>query len=127
MQLIYRGVRYEYDSTQRGRDDRFSENQEPITLTYRGNRYSLDPNRPVRSAVEQQPRELIYRGNRYWMGYPDGKPTLSNVRRSQPAKDLLSTHRANLQQNLQRRIESARQKGDEALLSLLEAERRHLI
>ncbi|MBD2080470.1 hypothetical protein H6G01_11290 [Leptolyngbya sp. FACHB-17] len=60
------------------------------------------------------------------MGYPDGKPTLSNVRRSQQVKDLLSTHRANLQQNLQRRIESARQKGDEALLTLLEAERRHL-
>lgn len=126
MKLIYRGVKYEYDPTQRGHDDRFSEFQEPITLTYRGNRYQLDPNRPARSEVEQPPRELIYRGNRYWLGYPDGKPALSKVVRSNSMKDLFATHRANLQKNLQRRIEVARQKGDEALLALLEAERRHL-
>ncbi|GAP97925.1 arginine synthesis PII-interacting regulator PirA [Leptolyngbya sp. NIES-2104] len=126
MRLIYRGVEYEYDPTQGTRDDRFSQFREPITLTYRGNRYQLDPNRPARSTVELQPRELIYRGNRYWVGYPDGKPMLTNATRSQPVATLNSTHRENLQRNLQRRIEIARQKGDNALLTLLEAERRQI-
>lgn len=127
MRLIYRGVEYDYDPTQGTRDDRFSQFREPITLTYRGNRYQLDPNRPARSTVAQQPRELIYRGNRYWVGYPDGKPTLSNATQSRPAATLNATHREHLQRNLQRRIEIARQKGDNALLALLEAERRQLV
>ena len=126
MRLIYRGAEYEYDPTQirRGINDRISQFHEPITLTYRGNRYQIDPNRPARSTIEPQPYELIYRGNRYWVGAPNSKPALST---SRPAASLTSTHRANLQQNLQRRIEIARQKGDNALLALLEAERRHLV
>lgn len=127
MRLIYRGVEYDYDPTQHTRDDRFSRFREPITLTYRGNRYQLDPNRPARSTVALQPRELIYRGNHYWVGYPDGKPTLTNVTRSKPVATLSTTHRENLQRNLQRRIEIARQKGDNALLTLLEAERRQIV
>lgn len=128
MRLIYRGVEYDYDPTQGTRDDRLSRFREPITLMYRGNRYQLDPNRPVRSTVELQPRELIYRGNRYWVGYPDGKPTLSNVTRPRAAVvNLGAIHHENLQRNLQRRIESARQKGDDALLALLEAERRQIV
>lgn len=126
MKLIYRGAEYEYDPTQPKRDDRFSQFREPITLTYRGNRYQLDPNRPARS-TELQPRELIYRGNRYWVGYPDGKPVLSNVSQSKPAENLALTHRANLQRNLQRRIERARQNGDSALLALLEVESRQIV
>ncbi|MBE9011438.1 DUF4278 domain-containing protein [Pseudanabaenaceae cyanobacterium LEGE 13415] len=127
MRLIYRGVEYEYDPTQGTGDDRFSRFREPIMLTYRGNHYQLDPNRPVRSKVEQQPRELIYRGNRYWVGYPDGKPTLPTVSKPRQAANLTVTHRENLQRNLQRRIEIARQKGDNALLALLEAERRQIV
>ncbi|BAU13167.1 hypothetical protein LEP3755_37040 [Leptolyngbya sp. NIES-3755] len=128
MRLIYRGVEYDYDPTQGTRDDRFSRFREPITLTYRGNHYQLDPNRPVRSTVQQQPRELIYRGNRYWVGYPDGKPTLTpTTSKPRQAANLTATHRENLQRNLQRRIESARQKGDNALLALLEAERRQIV
>ena len=127
MRLIYRGVEYEYDPTQGRRDDRISRFHAPITLTYRGNRYQIDPNRPARSTVEPQPRELIYRGNRYWVGYSDGKPTLSNVSRPRQAANLSAIHRENLQRNLQHRIEVARQKGDNALLTLLEAERRQIV
>ncbi|MBW4525518.1 MAG: DUF4278 domain-containing protein [Phormidium tanganyikae FI6-MK23] len=129
MRLMYRGVEYEYDPTQgrHGTNDSISQFREPIMLTYRGNRYQLDPNRPARSTVEQEPRELIYRGNRYWVGYPDGKPTLSNVSQPKPVENLALTHRANLQRNLQHRIEIARQKGDNALISLLEAESRQLV
>lgn len=36
------------------------------------------------------------------------------------------THRANMQKNLQRRLETARAKGDEALIRLLEAEANYI-
>lgn len=124
MRLIYRGVEYDYDPTQGTRDDRISRFREPITLTYRGNHYQIDPTRPARSTVEPQPRELIYRGNRYWVGTPDSKPMSNKPRQT---ANLTATHRENLQRNLQRRIEIARQKGDNALLTLLEAERRQIV
>lgn len=127
MRLIYRGVEYDYDPTQGTRDDRFSRFREPITLTYRGNRYQLDPNRPARSTVALQPRELIYRGNRYWVGYPDGKPTHTPVSKPKQTVNLAALHRENLQRNLQRRIEIARQKGDSALLAMLDAESRQIV
>lgn len=126
MKLIYRGAEYEYDPTQgRSRtNDRISLFREPITLTYRGDTYQIDPTRPVESTVERRPYELIYRGDRYWVGAPGSKPVLS---RSRQMADLGAMHRANLQRNLQRRIEAAREKGDNTLLALLEAERRELI
>ncbi|MBW4474158.1 MAG: hypothetical protein KME45_27845 [Stenomitos rutilans HA7619-LM2] len=36
------------------------------------------------------------------------------------------THRANMQKNLQRRLEAARAKGDETLIRLLEAEANYI-
>lgn len=42
------------------------------------------------------------------------------------AAALSKVHRENLQRNLQRRIESARSRGDEALLRMLEAEASYL-
>lgn len=129
MKLIYRGVDYEYDPTQ-GRThpvDRVWLSREPITLTYRGNRYQLDPTQPARSIAEERPRELIYRGNRYWIGAPDGKPMLGKVSKPRQVQNLAAMHRENLQRNLQHRIEIARKKGDQALIALLEAERRQLV
>jgi hypothetical protein len=38
----------------------------------------------------------------------------------------LQTHRENLQKNLQRRLEIARERGDEALVRMLEAEASYL-
>lgn len=126
MKLIYRGNEYEYDPTQgRSRiNDRISHFHEPITLTYRGNTYQIDPSRPAHSTVDPRPHELIYRGNRYWVGAPGTKPVVS---KSRPVENLSLTHRANLQRNLQRRIEIARQNGDNVLLSLLEAESRQIV
>lgn len=46
--------------------------------------------------------------------------------RQQNATQVATTHRANLQKNLQRRIEAARAKGDETLLRMLEAEANYL-
>jgi hypothetical protein len=42
------------------------------------------------------------------------------------AAELATVHRSNLQKNLQRRMEAARARGDEALLKLLEAEANYL-
>ena len=125
MKLIYRGAEYEYDPTEgRSRaNDRISHFHAPITLTYRGDTYQIDPTRPARSTIEPRPHELIYRGNRYWVGAPGTKPVVS---KSKPAANLTLVHRGHLQRNLQRRIEVARQNGDNALLSLLEAECRQI-
>jgi hypothetical protein len=46
--------------------------------------------------------------------------------RPNPAVEVASVHRANLQKNLQRRIEAARSRGDETLLRMLEAEANYL-
>ena len=37
-------------------------------------------------------------------------------------KQAVTTHRVNLQKNLERRLEAARNRGDEALVKMLEAE-----
>lgn len=45
-----------------------------------------------------------------------------NRNRQETHTKTSETHRANLQKNLQRRLEAARAKGDEQLVRLLEAE-----
>lgn len=45
-----------------------------------------------------------------------------NKNRQEALTQLKQTHRANLQENLRRRLEAARAKGDEALVRMLEAE-----
>lgn len=52
---------------------------------------------------------------------------MSSMNRNRPnAAELSKLHRENLQRNLQRRIEAARSRGDEALLRMLEAEASYL-
>lgn len=48
------------------------------------------------------------------------------VRRSQVRQQIAQTHRANLRENLQRRMDIARAKGDEALLQKLTAEANYI-
>ncbi len=50
---------------------------------------------------------------------------IMNKNRSHAAQ-IASTHRENLQKNLQRRMEAARARGDEALLRMLEAEANYI-
>lgn len=45
-----------------------------------------------------------------------------NKKRHQVQTEIAQAHRVNLQRNWQRRMESARAKGDETLIRLLEAE-----
>lgn len=49
-----------------------------------------------------------------------------NTNRQEIRTRVSDTHRANLQKNLQRRLEAARAKGDEQLIRLLEAEASYL-
>lgn len=44
----------------------------------------------------------------------------------QPSTPSAAIHRENLQKNLQRRVEAARNRGDENLLKMLEAEANYL-
>jgi len=48
------------------------------------------------------------------------------LRRSQIRQQLAQTHRDNLRENLQRRMDAARAKGDEALLQQLAAEAEYI-
>ena len=49
-----------------------------------------------------------------------------NINRQDTLKKASAIHRANLQKNLQHRLEIARAKGDEKLIQLLEAEANYL-
>jgi len=49
-----------------------------------------------------------------------------NNNRQEVLKKVAVTHRANLQKNLQHRLEVARTKGDENLVRLLEAEANYI-
>ncbi len=53
---------------------------------------------------------------------------MSNMNRirQESTAQASQTHRANMQKNLQRRLEAARAKGDEALIRLLEAEANYI-
>jgi hypothetical protein len=53
---------------------------------------------------------------------------MSNMNRirQENTSQASQTHRANMQKNLQRRLEAARAKGDEALIRLLEAEANYI-
>lgn len=49
-----------------------------------------------------------------------------NKNRQGNLTQVSQTHRANMQKNLQRRLEAARARGDEALIRLLEAEANYI-
>ena len=143
MKLIYRGNTYDYDPTQSrptnaGRPVKSAPRlQAPYTLMYRGATYHVDPTVPQAPAFAQ-PRayDLIYRGETYHVdrdaqGALTALTQSTNARRSQPAaqasqRALSQLHQANLLSNLQRRLQAAQERGDQALLDLLEAERRQI-
>ncbi len=126
MKLIYRGTTYDYDPTQpKRRDTRFDHLREPLTLRYRGNVYRFTPGQEAETYQPRSSYELIYRGSRYWV-HPEGE-VAPVVKPTRSIADLASVHRTNLQNNLQRRIAIAREKGDQTLLALLEAEQKQLV
>lgn len=52
--------------------------------------------------------------------------SIMNTIRQETLKQVAAAHRANLQKNLQHRLEVARSKGDEKLIRMLEAEASYL-
>jgi hypothetical protein len=142
MKLIYRATSFEYNPNQSrlgntGRPVRPAQlSQSPYTLIYRGLTIHVDPKVPAAKAPALPPTyDLIYRGTTYHVTRDDqgvvtavitpagrtrGKtasvsPTFSQRR-------IGEVHRANLLNNLQRRLQAAQERGDQKLIDLLEAE-----
>jgi len=143
MKLSYRGVSYEHNSPQ----------LEMITGaaggTYRGATWN---HKYLRHIPVPQPKvDLKYRSVAYSTGDPidvevvrlrreytqvngaaadttaiAAKQMPTNSDRQQVLKELHSTHLAHLRHNLERRLQVAREKGDNHLIQLLEAESRQL-
>lgn len=88
--------------------------QSSMTLKYRGAFYA--PNEPA----DLYPAGVAQRVQRA------SKP--SPVPNSLPVlKELAQVHRSNLQRNLERRLDAAKQRGDQTLVAILEKERNQLI
>jgi hypothetical protein len=66
MQLIYRGIKYDYDPAQAKTDHR-PQRTAPYELCYRGNRYRVDPMIAESVAIVPRSYKLMYRGNTYQM------------------------------------------------------------
>jgi hypothetical protein len=83
------------------------------TLTYRGSSYG---GRKAEKIIPATIAQTCASKARRLLHIPD---TL-------PAKEIARVHQANLQRNLERRLQSAKQRGDLNLVRLLEAESRAL-
>lgn len=147
MRLTYRGASYEYNSAplEVRESDIFSHNWEAqqrcktlseksYPLTYRGVRYTTDQVATAFSApVLRSPQTLSYRGAKYVRNV-DGTTTqiVPSVQPSVPSttmaalRELSRVHQDNLRQNLARRLQAAKARGDQELVNLLEAESKQL-
>ncbi|PSB25505.1 DUF4278 domain-containing protein [Stenomitos frigidus] len=142
MQLTYRGAHYEYTpgGTKAARESNVFRALRPtFNLRYRGSVYAVDPNAEPSLPVSQPPAQLVYRGTAYSLnGWT--KPVaavqatssvLSNTARfSKKASgkaEFATVHRSNLYNNLQRRLQVARDRGDQNLIDLLEQELQQIV
>ena len=134
MQLTYRGAHYEYSprSAEAVREATVFRALRPaFNLHYRGSVYTVDPNAEPNVSVVQPSAQLLYRGAAYALnGWAMTAPTtakrsLLHATVSDHAESNV-THRHNLYTNVQRRLEVARAKGDQHLISLLERELQHI-
>lgn len=147
MRLTYRGASYEYNNSplevregaifNRSRDaqQRCQTLQErSYPLIYRGVQYNTNQvAASLLTPAPQAPQSLIYRGTKY-IKNPDGSIQLERgmseytVPKTTLAatKEISRVHRENLRRNLDRRLQSAKARGDQSLISLLEAESREL-
>lgn len=143
MKLTYRGASYEYNPLESRESDILSRNWEAqrrcrslqensYPLVYRGSRYTTDQVAAAFSVpAVRTSQALQYRGVKY-IRKPDGTTHLATSREVIPNttavvfKELSRVHRDNLRRNLERRLRSAKQRGDQALIDLLEAESKQL-
>jgi Domain of unknown function (DUF4278) len=142
MKLIYRGVSYEYDPTQSrpgntGRPARSTHQAHPYTLTYRGVKMQVDPNQAAQVSTLPSESDLIYRGVSYRvhrnaqgqvtaLTQAPAKLRTPVIPSTLPREAVDRVHQDNLLNNLHRRLQSAKARGDQHLVSLLEAERKQL-
>lgn len=136
MKLFYRGHAYEPNGDQPSNSTRHLE--APVQLKYRGIPYILNPDsQTVKATVPQAAAKLTYRGSAYLVASATASASVPqpvsvshhSIVVPQPSiarRYYNKVHRANILQSLQRRIQVARKRGDQALIQLLEAEFRQI-
>ncbi|MBD2019652.1 DUF4278 domain-containing protein [Leptolyngbya sp. FACHB-36] len=131
MKLLYRGVGYDYDP-QAVRSDRpwnrVRAARAGYTLTYRGVSYSIDPNQEVPDHSAMPVAQLTYRGVAYGLNgwTPAAVAETVAPRAARSRSEVAAAHRSNLYRNVQHRLQVAQEKGDMALVRLLEQELQHI-
>lgn len=138
MKLTYRGAHYEYTPATEvaGANDRANSVQAPYRLMYRGTSYLANPAMEPVVDASRPAVNLTYRGAAYALngGTPVQAPERVVVKPVATARSkraaiqaaMAVTHRQNLQQNLQRRLQVAQSRGDQQLVQLLESELRQI-
>ncbi len=131
MQLFYRGTKYDYTpgSLESAREANVYRALRPtFNLAYRGSVYLVDPNQEPHQSVARPVAPLSYRGVTYGLNGWTPAPANAVVQRlnrsfnTAPGTEVANIHRNNLYRNLQHRLQVAREKGDQNLISLLERE-----
>jgi Domain of unknown function (DUF4278) len=139
MKLIYRGNTYDYHpeltSDRTAPFKSINSYRTPYTLIYRGLSYTVDPNHRAVEAPRPTSYDLQYRGLTYHVTRDaQGVATMTTKAPGQaqakakatpaslPRNNTAKVHKANLLQNVQRRLQVARERGDQELIRLLEAE-----
>jgi hypothetical protein len=146
MRLTYRGASYEYNAAplEVRESDIFSHNWEAqqrcktlqenrYPLTYRGVRYTTDQVATALSMpILRSSQTLSYRGAKYVRNVdgstqmvPSAQPSAPNTTMA-ALRELSRVHQDNLRQNLARRLQAAKARGDQELVNLLEAESKQL-
>jgi hypothetical protein len=148
MRLIYRGVNYDYNplSLESRESDVLRRSQGAYErcktlreanypLTYRGVQYTTSQ---VAEALAEVPvlrssQLMTYRGQQY-IKHPSGavesvvadKPVTVPNTTAGLFREIGRVHQENLRRNLEHRLEIAKQRGDQSLVNLLEAESKQL-
>lgn len=142
MQLTYRGAHYDYNprSAEAARETNvFRAIRPSYNLHYRGSVYTVDPNAEPALPSIQPTSQLMYRGVAYTLnGEERSTPAVqsrASVVSSKPRfqkkaarnEEFVMIHRSNLRTNVQRRLQVARERGDQNLVSLLERELQQIV
>lgn len=141
MQLTYRGAQYNYTprSAEAAQETNvFRAIRPSYTLHYRGAVYTVDPNGEPALPFVHPGANLMYRGVAYTLNGGDRATATVQTRaavvsskpRHQKASndaEFVMTHRNNLRTNVQRRLQIARERGDQNLVSLLERELQQIV
>ena len=136
MQLTYRGVNYEYDpqgAKAAHEANVFRAIRPAFNLHYRGSVYAVDPNLEPSLPAPHPSAQLLYRGAAYALnGWTKPVAVQSSTsaasskhriaKKASGNAEFATVHRTNLNTNLQRRLQVARERGDENLVNLLERE-----